>query len=198
MAGIPAVTTPAQSSVQPRTFTAVWDDPGTGEPGYAPTYVGFNNHSDAQGNLTMHTMFLTAASSRVLGSGVTDPLLGIPNPPLTAGLYELMISSSAGPYGLSSGTPGIPSASNVSGSGTVGYFYSHSITPEVLYSSNGSATRPATGVVARAGAAGRAREARERAVLLDRSLPLRISRVRTLELYEQYRRNHRTAARAAR
>jgi hypothetical protein len=130
--------------------------------------VGFNNHSDAQGNLTMHTMFLTAASSRVLGSGVTDPLLGIPNPPLTAGLYELMISSSAGPYGLSSGTPGIPSASNVSGSGTVGYFYSHSITPEVLYSSNGSATRPATGVVARA--APPAGHGPQAPVLLDRSL----------------------------
>ena len=198
MASIADVTTPAQSSIQPRTFTAAWTDPGAGVSGYAPTYVGFNSHSDAQGNLTMHTMFLTTTSSRVLGSGVADPLLGMPNPPLTAGLYELMLSSSAGPYGLSSGTPGIPSAPNVSGNGTVGYFYSHSFTPEILYSSSGSAPRPAGAAVAGSVAAGKHRDARDRAARLDREAPTRISRVRTLEQLEQYRRTHRTAARAAR
>lgn len=197
MASVVDVTTPAAASVQPRTFTAAWTDPGAGVSGYSPQYVGFNSHVDGAGDLTPHTMFLTSSNSRVLGSGVADPLLGQPNPPLTAGLYELMIVSSAGPYGVSSGTPGVPTAPNVSGGGTTGYFYSHSITPEIAYSSSGSATRPAGAVASRARAHSK-ESARERAVRLDRAFPTRLSHVRALELLEQYRAKHRAASGAAR
>ena len=197
MASVVDVTTPAAASVQPRAFTAAWTDPGAGVSGYSPQYVGFNSHVDGAGDLTPHTMFLTSSTSRVLGSGVADPLLGQPNPPLTAGLYELMIVSSAGPYGVSSGTPGVPTAPNVSGGGTTGYFYSHSITPEIAYSSNGSATRPAGAVASRARAHSK-ESARERAVRLDRAFPTRLSHVRALELLEQYRAKHRAASGAAR
>lgn len=198
MASVVDVTTPAAASVVPRTFTAAWTDPGAGVSGYAPVYFGINSHVDGVGDLTPHTMFLTTSTSRVLGSGVADPLTGQPNPQLTAGAYELLLSCSSGPYGASSGTPGVPSGPNVSGNGTVGYFYSQSITPEILYSSNGAAGRPASAAVAsRTGVRGR-ESARERAVRLDRALPTRLSHVRVLELLEQYRAKHRAAGGAAR
>ncbi len=181
MAGIPVITTPAENSVQKRSFTAAWTDPGTGVSGFVPLYFGINAGLDSLGSFSM---FMTSQLSKTIGSGVTDPVVGLPDAPLTAGAYELNLMSLSGPFAGGSGLPSVPTSPNVSGAGTTGYFYSFASATTVDYSSSGSALLATRGVAtARPGA--QPLSARALATMVDRRLKLRVPMVRVLEHFEQ-------------
>lgn len=172
MAGIPVVVTPDSGSVQPRSFTANWTDDGTGSPGYIPLYIGINGGGEGNPGATA-SIFITTATSKTIGSGVTDPTTYLPDPPLVAGPYQLSLLNFVGPL-VGGALPNLPSTPNVSGPGTTGIFNAYSISDAVPYTSTGAALA-ARNTSAPIAAAARARAAKAVDATIERLLGKRFA-----------------------
>jgi carboxypeptidase family protein len=115
MSGVPVVTAPGHGATVGSTFTASWTDEGTAIPGYSAVYYG--GFYDSTGT---RNVFLTSSLSKVVGDGVTDPISGFPNPPLSAGNYQMLLFVATGPPFTASYVP------NITGTNASGYLSSFS------------------------------------------------------------------------
>ncbi len=150
MVGGIAITAPPDSSTVGKTFTAAWQDSGSAVPGYSANYfVSISGDSASR-------VFLTTATSKVIGDGTTDSsIYGYPQPnaPLPPGNYSFSLWGLNGPAGfLTIGTP----QPNINGQGVEGFYYSYSIAQPVYFTSTGlsvnkfaAAKAPATASVKR-------------------------------------------------
>jgi hypothetical protein len=194
MAGLPVIDVPEAASVQPRTYTASWTDPGASQAGYNPVYFGFNSGSD---DVTAPTssFFLTTEDSRVIGSGITDPAYYFPDPMLASGPYQFSLMTLVGPL-VGGGIPSLPTTPNIAGPGTSGYFNAYSINNAVDYTSTGAAlaARHAHAPIA---AAVKLRGARATEALIERYLGSRYTRSHMLEQVARAKRGGRGVGRVA-
>lgn len=195
MSGLPVVNAPAAASTQPRTFTANWTDPGTGQPGYVPVYFGLNSGTNEVTGPTSSFFFSTTTSHSV-GSGVTDPATYFPDPFLVEGPYEFTLMTIVGPLvgGL---LPSVPSTPNIAGPGTSGFLNAWSMIDAVGYNSNGLATGATRAHMALT-AADRREGARTREATIARVLGERYTRAHQLTLRTKAKRTGRTTLRAQR
>jgi hypothetical protein len=192
MAGLPVVDSPTPGAVEPRSFTTAWSDAGSGTTGYVPLYFGINTGSDSVTSESS-TVFFTTERTKLIGSGVPDPLTYEPDPPLVAGAYQFGIFTLVGPlFGL--GIPSLPTTPNIGGSGTSGYFNAYSISNPVDYTSTGNAL-VASRASAPISAAQKLRAARATEAMVRRYLGARFTRSGILE---QLKRGKRTGGVAAR
>lgn len=194
MAGQPIITTPAEASVQGATFTAAWTDAGSVVVGYNPLYIGINAGADSA---SVATIFFTTARSKVIGSGVVDPITSLPDPPLAADTYSLSVFSAVGPFTDGFGLPNVPTSPNIAGPGTSGYFFSFQFSDPVIYNSTGAAPVASNTRVSPPAAEGLS-AARANAAFRKEHLRLRIPESRISEWLSRAKREGRMATRHTR
>ena len=159
MSGVPAVTAPGHGATVGRMFTASWTDEGTAIPGYGAEYLGAIYDSTGGG-----TSFATSSLSKVIGDGVTDPISGLPNPPLPAGNYQMHLFGGTGPGWTALLNPAsyVP---NITGTNASGYLSSLSVADSLSFVCSGAQSAGLASQISATGARASAMPARSSAAV---------------------------------